>query len=94
MLFLSSRGRLPADAELAEAPAICREIGSLKRAYGVIRRVTGEEEWQRIREETRPRDLLIYLALGRFGGRPRFSQLSRDLQLDIKAFFLDLHPSV
>ena len=84
--FLSSRGRLPADAELAEAPAICREIGSLKRAYGIVRRVTGEEEWQRIREE-RAQDLLIYLALGRFGGRPRFSQLSRDLQLDIKAFF-------
>ena len=67
--------------------------GSLKRAYGIIRRVSGEEGWRRIREE-RAQDLLIYLALGRFDGRPRFSQLPRDLQLDVKAFFLDLQPSL
>lgn len=84
--FLSRRGRLPDETELAEAPAVCREIGSLKRAYGIIRRVTGEEGWRRIREE-RAQDLLIYLALGRFDGRPRFSQLPPDLQLDVKAFF-------
>jgi DNA phosphorothioation-associated putative methyltransferase len=29
----------------------------------------------------------MYLALSRFDGRPRFSQLPRDLQLDVRAFF-------
>ncbi len=86
MAFLSSRGRLPGDTEIAEIATICHEIGSLKQAYGIIRRVTGEEAWRRIEQE-RAQDLLIYLALSRFDGRPRFSQLSRDLQLDVKAFF-------
>jgi DNA phosphorothioation-associated putative methyltransferase len=31
--------------------------------------------------------LLVYLALERFSGRPRFSVLPRALQLDVKAFF-------
>jgi DNA phosphorothioation-associated putative methyltransferase len=31
--------------------------------------------------------LLVYLALARFGKRPVFSQLPRDLQLDVRAFF-------
>ena len=33
------------------------------------------------------RHFLIYLALERFNGRPRFTVLPRDLQLDVKAFF-------
>ncbi len=84
--FLTNRGRLPADSELPETTAICEAIGSLNRAYGIIRRATGDEEWNRIREE-RAQDLLIYLALSRFDDRPRFSQLPGDLKLDIKAFF-------
>ncbi len=84
--FLTDRGRLPDAAELREPPLICEAVGSLNRAYSIIRRVTGEEEWSKIREE-RVQDLLIYLALLRFESRPRFSQLSRDLQLDVRAFF-------
>lgn len=44
------------------------------------------EQWDQIREE-RSQDLLIYLALTRFGRRPRFSQLPIDLRLDVRAFF-------
>jgi DNA phosphorothioation-associated putative methyltransferase len=58
----------------------------LDRAYGIIRRVTGNEQWDQIRED-RSQDLLVYLALSRFGGRPRFSQLPHELRLDIRAFF-------
>jgi len=58
----------------------------LKRAFGVIERVTGVEDWQRVREE-RGQELLIYLALVRFSGRPKASELPLDLRLDVKAFF-------
>jgi DNA phosphorothioation-associated putative methyltransferase len=46
--------------------------------------------WIFIREE-RSQDLLVYLALSRFSGRPRFSELPSDLQFDIRAFFSTYH---
>lgn len=84
--FIANRGRLPDDSEIQIAPAIRDKVGSLKRAFAIIRQVTGNEQWDRIREE-RSQDLLVYLALSRFGGRPRLSQLPSDLQLDVRAFF-------
>lgn len=86
MAFIASRGRLPEEHELDVVHDILKEIGSLKRAFNIIRRVTGQEQWDDIREE-RSQDLLIYLALSRFGGRPKFSQLSAELQLDVRAFY-------
>jgi DNA phosphorothioation-associated putative methyltransferase len=86
MEFISSRGRLPDITELPEALLIRDEIGSLRRVYNIIRRVTEAEQWEEIREE-RSQDLLIYIGLARFDGRPRFSELPRDLQLDVRAFF-------
>lgn len=84
--FLAIRGRLPDVSELETAERICQHFGGLKRAWSVIRHVTGDEQWEGIRQE-RSQDLLIYLALARFGKRPAFSHLPRDLQLDVKAFF-------
>jgi len=84
--FITNRGRLPDYSEIQVASAIREKIGSLQRAFAVLRKVTGAEQWERIREE-RSQDLLVYLALSRFGGRPRFSELPSDLQLDIRAFF-------
>ena len=84
--FLTARGRLPDASELPEAEHICTTLGSLKRAYGVIRRVTGAEAWNTIRAE-RQQDILLYIALSRFEGRPRFTQLPRALQRDVRAFF-------
>ncbi|MDQ1638737.1 MAG: hypothetical protein QOF62_2076 [Pyrinomonadaceae bacterium] len=84
--FLTVRGRLPDESEIAVADLIREKIGSLPRAFAIIRKVTGAEQWAVIREE-RTQDLLVYLALSRFAGRPRFSQLPRDLQLDVRAFF-------
>ncbi len=86
MEFITSRGRLPEDSELDTVPLIRDEIGSLSRAFNIIRRVTGPEQWDQIREE-RSQDLLVYLALARFGGRPRFSELPNDLRFDVRAFF-------
>jgi len=86
MEFLAWRGRPPDLFEFPEAKELVKAAGSIKRACTVVRRVTDNDEWLRIREE-RAQDLLVYLGLSRFDGRPRFGQLSRDLQLDVKAFF-------
>jgi DNA phosphorothioation-associated putative methyltransferase len=84
--FVTRRGRLPEPAELDETPRVQTIFGSLARAFAVVRRVTGHEQWEEIRRE-RSEDVLVYLGLQRFDGRPRFSDLPRDLQLDVKAFF-------
>jgi DNA phosphorothioation-associated putative methyltransferase len=84
--FFAERGRLPADTESDLPAAIRHKIGSLKRAFNLIRRATGDEQWTRISEH-RSQDLLIYLALGRIGGRPRFSELPESIRLDVRAFF-------
>jgi DNA phosphorothioation-associated putative methyltransferase len=86
MAFVAARGRLPEDSELESVEIIRREIGNLNRAFNIIRQVTGREQWDQIRKE-RSQDLLIYLALARFGGRPRQSQLPHDIQRDVRAFF-------
>jgi DNA phosphorothioation-associated putative methyltransferase len=86
MDFFAVRGRLPGDGELEEAPTIREIFGSIRRAFGVIRRVTGSETWDQIREE-RSQDLLVYLALERLNGRPRFKALPYALQLDVRGLF-------
>lgn len=85
--FIALRGRLPDDSELDQAQLIRNEFGTLRHAFGVIQKVIGVDHLNQIRED-RSQDILIYLALARFGDRPRFSQLSYDLQLDIRAFFV------
>lgn len=88
--FIANRGRLPDDSEIEMAAAIRAKVGTLKRAFAIIREVTGFEQWNQIRED-RSQDLLVYLALTRFSGRPRFSRLPLDLQLDVRAFFSTYH---
>jgi len=85
--FLCTRGRLPAEAELPCAPALVEAVGSLKRALQILRRVAEKpEDWDRVREE-RAQDLLVYLALSKFDGRARYSDLPEAMQLDVRAFF-------
>jgi DNA phosphorothioation-associated putative methyltransferase len=86
MAFVADRGRLPDTTELPESVQICQEFGSLKRAFGVITHATGSEKWDRIHEQ-RKTDLMVYLALDRFGGRPKFTELPQELQWDVKALF-------
>jgi len=49
MGFIAFRGRLPEDWELKESLTIRKELGSLKRAYRIILRVTGAEKWEEIK---------------------------------------------
>ncbi len=86
--FISDRGRLPDDSEVKHFHEIQEKFGTIKRAFAIIRRVTGTEQWDTIFNE-RSKELLINLALQRFHKRPKFKDLPKHIQLDIKAFFRD-----
>lgn len=84
--FLEENARLPGEREAAPFEAIAEEFGSLKRAFALIRRVTGSETWDSFRE-LRMDDLRLQFAMDRFRGRGRFSDLPASLQLDVREFF-------
>jgi hypothetical protein len=84
--YLGDRGRLPHADELPENEEILQVFGSVRRAFSLIRRVTGSERWQEFEDRSK-RDFLVYLALAAFNGRPRFSELPSDLQYDARDLF-------
>ncbi len=84
--FFSDRGRLPSEHEIDVSSQLKGKLGSIKNAFAIIRRVTGNAQWEEI-VDARSMDLLVYLALSCFGGRPVFSKLPTHLQLDVKAFW-------
>jgi DNA phosphorothioation-associated putative methyltransferase len=86
MAAIADLGRLPEDDEFPGKSAVAEVFGSLKRAFALVLRVTGPAEWDAIRQR-RTEDLLVYLALARFGKRPPIGQLPRPLQRDMRAFF-------
>ncbi len=86
MHFVSERGRLACADELAEGSEIIAVFGSLRRAFRVILTVTDAERWNQIGLEHQ-QDLLVYLALSQFDGRPSFGRLTLGLQRDVKALF-------
>jgi DNA phosphorothioation-associated putative methyltransferase len=86
MAAVADLGRLPEPGEYPAADGLVERFGSLKRAFALVRRVTGPEEWDLIRRR-RTEDLLVYLALARFRRRPKLSALPRALQADMRAFF-------
>ncbi len=79
-------GRVPEPDEWPRAAECAARLGSLNRAFALIRHLTGPEEWERI-SQRRTEDLIVFLALARFRKRPPISQLPRTLQRDIRAFF-------
>lgn len=84
--FVTSHGRLPVPEEMSTGAELQALFGSIRRAFAIIRRVTGTEQWDEI-TQSRSQDLLVYLALGRFPRRLPFGVLPADLQRDVKAFF-------
>ncbi len=86
MEFLGERGRLPQDDELPNAAELAGLFGSIRKAFRVVLFATDEADWEAIGKE-HGRDLLIYLALAQFEGRPPFGKLPLALQRDVKAFF-------
>jgi DNA phosphorothioation-associated putative methyltransferase len=82
--FLSERGRLPEASELSDGDSLLSAFGTVRRAFQVLRTATGRSDWSV--EAGRARDnLLVYLALSSFGGRPKMGTLPTDLQRDIKS---------
>jgi len=84
--FVESRGRPPETFELPEAAAARERLGGVKAALALVRRVTGDDSWHTARAAATD-DLTVYLALAAFGGRPKFTALPPDVQLDVKSFF-------
>jgi len=76
----------PEEDEFTRSAEVVTQFGSLKRGFALVRRVTGEAEWDTIRQR-RTEDLLVYLALARFRKRSPIGQLPRSLQLDMRTFF-------
>ena len=84
--FFEERGRAPAEDELPGGEEIRERFGSLGRALKLVQRAYDAEEWRRV-VIARGEDLLIFLALSRFDGRPRFGQLPLLVCRDIRAIF-------
>ena len=84
--FFEQRGRAPVDDEWLGGDLIRERFGSLQRALHLVERAHDAEEWQRI-VTARGEDLLIFLALSRFDGRPRFGQLPLPVRRDVRAIF-------
>ena len=84
--FLLARGRLPDEFEIDNVKDIKDKFGNPKRAFNLIRQVLKEKDWTEVEIE-RSEDLLIFLGLAKFGGRPAISKLPKDVQLDVKTFF-------
>src|SRR5690606_17579669 len=68
--FMTAHGRAPRADELsaAESTAIKEAIGSVGRGVQLIRKVTDDEYWEKVSIQRRA-ELLVYIALSRFGGR-------------------------
>ena len=77
--FISARGRLPAPEELPESAAISAALGSVRRAFHVLQNVSDAAAWELVRK-ARAQDLLVFVALSRFEGRPKFSDLPLQMQ--------------
>ena len=84
--FFEERGRAPAEDELPGGDEIRERFGSLRRALRLVQRAHDAEKWKRV-VTARGEDLLIFLALSRFDGRPRFGQLPLAVRRDIRAIF-------
>ncbi len=86
MAKIAELGRLPGTDECPNVEELLNRFGSLKRAYALVRQATSETEWNEITRRA-GEDLLVYLALGKFQGRPPISVLPLALQRDTSAFF-------
>lgn len=86
LAFVEDRGRLPGSDEVVEVGALVEALGSLRRAIAIARRALPVEWWETAARRARE-DLLVYLALARFGGRPALGELDDTMRADVAAFF-------
>lgn len=86
--FLTLHARAPRTGELPldDEAAIRQAFAGYGRAIRLIHQVTEPAHWEQINIQRR-NELLIYIAMSRFGRRPRFSQLPSSLAFDIRVLF-------
>lgn len=84
--FVTERGRLPLEWELPNTEEIRDTFGSIKAAAALVRRVEGDAGWVAARAAAEE-NLVVFLALAAFGGRPKMTELSAGLQADVRALF-------
>ena len=84
--FLSERGRPPRGEEMKRFEDAVSRFGSSSRALGILRTTLPPQFWANIQQAARS-DLLVYLALSRFGKRPSFSELDETMREDVRAHF-------
>lgn len=83
LAFMEERGRPPGDQELPIEAELLSSFGSMRRALLVLTRVFGSDHWNQT-AKARSEDLMVYLALSRFGGRPRASDLPVAIRNDVR----------
>lgn len=83
--FLTVHVRSPRTGEMDASieAAIRDQFSSIARATNLIRQVTDDEYWDHVTLQRR-QELLVYIAMSRFGRRPRFGELAKTLAADIK----------
>jgi DNA phosphorothioation-associated putative methyltransferase len=86
--FMRDHARSPKPHELAppQLAAVQEAMGSVGRAQRLIRQVTEDGYWDKVITHRRA-ELLTYVALSRFGRRPKLSQLGALLANDLRALF-------
>jgi DNA phosphorothioation-associated putative methyltransferase len=86
--FMRLHGRPPraGELDLDVLSAIKDAVGSVGRGQQLIRKVTDDTYWDQVAIHRRA-ELLVYIALSRFTGRPRFGQLGPTLSNDIRTHF-------
>jgi DNA phosphorothioation-associated putative methyltransferase len=86
--FLTAHARTPRPGELTpdQEADLHDAFPRVGRAVQLLHHVTEAGHWDRIAAQRRA-ELLIYIALSRFGHRPRFSQLPPTLAADIRTLF-------
>lgn len=86
LAFAAERGRLPVPTELTDRAHWDQAFGSAQRGLAAVRRFVDEASWAEA-ERKRCEDLIITIALSRFGRRPRLGQLPAEIKADVRAFF-------
>lgn len=84
--FFVARGRPPLGQELPQGEQITAVFGSIKRAFGAIRRTNGDVPWDAITAQRRE-DLSLLLALSRFERGTRWSKFGAATQADIRMLY-------
>ncbi|MCA9541073.1 MAG: DNA phosphorothioation-associated putative methyltransferase [Myxococcales bacterium] len=83
--FVEARGRLPRVEDGVPVAPLEAAFGDLRRALAVARKALPEAFWAQAAQRA-TEDLLVYLALSRFGGRPKFNELDSAMQGDVLVF--------